>query len=107
MSDDDRSDTQDLEARLAAVEHMVAAYTHDHTGWLMALQAIIAVGAVRQLSAVPDPGKSLADWEAWARQVVQSTEIPASAKHLDTNVFRERALEKLSIFFNGINVSRQ
>jgi hypothetical protein len=107
MHDDTGATKAGLEARISEVERLAAAYTHDHTGWLIALQAIAAVGVVRQLSAVPDPNKSLADWEAWARQVVQATEIPASAKHIDTGVFRQRALEKLSIFFGGINVSKR
>lgn len=96
---------QDIRSRVEAVERLVAGYTHDHVGWLLALQAIAAVSAVRQVAASPNPSQSLMEWREWSRQIISNTNIPTSSNLVDAESFRDRAREKLDIFFEGITVA--
>ncbi len=97
MSDNERMDK---------VEHTTAAYAVDHTGWLLALQAIVAASVVRQASASPDPARFLQEHEKFAREVVASTRFADTISGVSADQFLDRSNEKLATFFKGIQISR-
>jgi hypothetical protein len=90
-----------LRARFDTIEETAAAYIADHTAWLLALQAIAAVSLVRHLATSSDPQGFMRESEAWSRQIVSSTRTSALPEET-TEKIRQRALEKVDQFFQGI-----
>jgi hypothetical protein len=106
MSEDVRAALAEMDGRLATLERTVGAYLADHTGWLLALQAIVAVGMVRHMSTAADPEKFLADSRAWSKSIIGSTTPAATLPAETVAKIREMAAEKLDRFFTGISIQK-
>jgi hypothetical protein len=90
-----------LSARLGTLEETAATYLGDHTAWLLAMQAIVAVSLVRHLATSSDPQGFMRESEAWSRQIVSNTTTSALPEEAAEKI-RRRALEKVEQFFRGI-----
>ena len=59
MDKDVREAVAAIDGRLEKIEATVANYLADHTGWLLAMQAIAAVGMVRHMTGAENPREFL------------------------------------------------
>lgn len=93
-----------IDGRLDVIEATMGNYLADHTGWLLAMQAITAVGMVRHMTGAENPREFLATSRKWSSDIVDTTS-PADTIPAETmEKIRTMAHEKLDRFFNGISI---
>ena len=106
MDPNEKVTLAELSDRLARVEAAVANHVGDHTGWLLALQAIAAVLFVRHAAAAADPETFSSQCEEWAKNIVNTTEAAPTIPSETAEKIREMALDKVEKFFRGISIKQ-
>lgn len=92
--------------RVETIEDTVASFQLDNTGWLVGMQAILAVAIVKQSLASPNRQDFLKEFEAWSRSIVDDTNFASTVGDNVAEEYRERARRKLDIFFQGISIDQ-
>lgn len=104
MDKDVREAVAAIDGRLEKIEATVANYLADHTGWLLAMQAIAAVGMVRHMTGVENPREFLSTSRKWSGDIIDSTSPAGTMPKETVEKIRIMAHEKLDQFFNGISI---
>ena len=104
MKKDEKEAIAALTARLERIEVAVSNHIGDHTAWLLALQAIVAVFLVRHLAAANDPKAFMSQCEEWAKNIVRTTQPAPTIPSETSEKIQEIALEKVENFFKGISI---
>ena len=92
--------------RIEVLEQTLASVTGDHTGHLLALQAITAVLTVRLMGSSSDPVQTMEEARTWAHRIVETTNPAATLSEETASKMRQIADEKITRFFDGIKIKK-